>query len=73
MGDKMTHATPVSVVADKNADRENTCLHCAKRLVWSENYLAYMHYVNGTLYFECAAGKFYIQDTGAAIQSEPTN
>lgn len=46
-------ATPVSIVEDKTTDRENTCLHCCKRLVWSQTYITYMHYVDGTLYFEC--------------------
>jgi hypothetical protein len=47
------HATPVSIVEDKTADPENTCLNCGKRLVWSKNYLTYFHYVDQTLYFEC--------------------
>jgi len=49
--DNQTVATPVSIVADKLIDRENTCIHCCKRLVWC--YITYMHYVNGALYFEC--------------------
>lgn len=46
-------ATPVSIVEDKTTDRENTCLHCCKRLVWSQTYITYVHYVDGTIYYEC--------------------